>query len=262
MAERLLTTVFLVGDQFDAFATHPAVRTVSGFVAEVRAGCFDNLRGPLSICWGQGVTSYDREFVRDGLRARGLLDSVLLESEEPAVVSRSRTHKRREANAVLAGLRRTSEDSYRASLRLHPENELLLDHQTGEHLQGMVVIEAFRQMFISVCEQFVAIRWPERRYCYIWHGMDLRFENFLFPVHADVECLVRQADLADPGRLRFSVDLTVHQAGQKCASARIDFTAFDNDGLTPKEHRQAGKTLDAVLAGANPLDAPRLLEVV
>ena len=59
-------------DQFRAFATHPAVWTVSGFVAEVRAGGFDNLRGPLSICWGQGVTAYDRDFVCDGLRLRGL----------------------------------------------------------------------------------------------------------------------------------------------------------------------------------------------
>ncbi|HEX3614140.1 MAG TPA: AfsA-related hotdog domain-containing protein [Sporichthyaceae bacterium] len=262
MTERLLTTVCLVGDQFAQFATHQSVRTVSGFVAEVRAGCFDNLRGPLSISWGQGITTYDRDFVRDGLRSRGLLDSVLLESEEPAVVSRSRTHKQREANAVLAGLRSTGDDTYRASLRLHPENEFLLDHQSGEHLQGMVVIEAFRQMFISVCEQFVAVRWPDRRYSYIWHGMDLRFQNFLFPVQADVECRVRDADLDDPGRLRMTVDLTVHQAGQKCASAGIEFTAFDKDGLVPKEHRAAGKTIDAVLAGATPVDTPRLLEVV
>jgi hypothetical protein len=262
MADRVLTTVCLVGDQFETFAGHPAVRTVSGFVAEVRRGCFDKLRGPLSISWGQGVTDYDREFVRDGLRARGLLDSVLLESEEPPPVSRSRSHKRREANGVLAGLRRTSEDSYRACLRLHPENEFLLDHQNGEHLQGMVVIEAFRQMFISFCEQFVAIRWPERSYCYIWHGMDLRFENFLFPVHAEVDCLVREADLADPNRLRFAVDLTVHQAGRSCASARIEFTAYDKDKFIGKEHRMASRTLDAVLAGATPVDAPRLLEVV
>jgi hypothetical protein len=200
--------------------------------------------------------------VREGLRARGLLDSVLLESDEPALVNRSRSHKHREANAVLAGLQRTSENSYRASLRLHPENEFLVDHQSGEHLQGMVVIEAFRQMFISFCEQFVAIRWPERSYCYIWHGMDLRFENFLFPVQADVDCLVRQADLADPNRLRFAVDMTVHQGGRSCASARIEFTAYDKDKFVGKEHRMAGRTLNAVLAGAAPVDTPRLLEVV
>jgi hypothetical protein len=262
MVERLLTTVCLVGDQFEAFASHPAVRTVSGFVAEVRRGCYDKLRAPLSISWGQGVTSYDREFVCDGLRGRGLLDSVLLDSEQPALVNRSRTHKRREANGVLAGLCRTAEDSYRASLRLHPENEFLLDHQNGEHIQGMVVIEAFRQMFISFCEQFVAVRWPERSYCYIWHGMDLRFENFLFPVQAEVDCLVREADLADPRRLRFAVDMTVHQAGRSCASARIDFTAHDNESFAGKEHRMAGRTVDAVLAGATPAAPPRLLEVV
>jgi hypothetical protein len=261
MTDRFLTTVCLVGDQFHAFATHPAVRTVSGFVAEVRAGCFDKLQGPLSICWGQGVTTYDREFVCDVLRVRGLFDSVLLDSEEPPVVNRSRSHKRRESNVVLAGLRQTSEDGYRASLRLHPENELLLDHQTGEHLQGMVVIEAFRQMFVVVCEQFVAVRWPERNYCYIWHGMDLRFENFLFPVHADVDCLVRHADVRNPARLRITVDMTVHQAGNSCASARIDFTAFDNARLVGKEHQLAGQTLDAVLSGATPVEAPRLLEV-
>ncbi|ETS33145.1 A-factor biosynthesis repeat protein [Photorhabdus khanii NC19] len=32
--------------------------------------------------------------------------------------------------------------------------ELMADHQTGQHIQGMILIEACRQTFIAVTEEF------------------------------------------------------------------------------------------------------------
>jgi A-factor biosynthesis hotdog protein len=262
MGEQMLRTLCVVADRFEAFASHPPVRTVSGFVAEVHEGRYDAPDGPLSICWGQGITDYDRAYVHDVLCCRGLQNTVLTESSEPAPVARSRSHKHREANVVLAGLVRTSDHDYRAALRLHPDNEFLLDHQSVEHLPGMVVIEAFRQMSIAVCEQFVAAEWPQQRYGYLWHGMDTRFTNFLFPLAAVIDCTVVEQDLSDRARLRMCMDVSVKQGGSLCAGARIDFTAYDLDRLVGNEHRVAGRTLHAVLAGVAPADPQRLLEMV
>ncbi|MFD5101470.1 AfsA-related hotdog domain-containing protein [Streptomyces albidochromogenes] len=252
MSEHLLQSVCLVGDRFSSFAKHEAVRTVSGFVSAVTSGAYDDLATPLLLWEGQGVNDFDREYVRAALERAGLSRKILTQPNNPVVVPRAEAHKNREANVLLAGLQQQGEDTYRATLRLHSDNELLLDHQTGEHVQGMVAIEAFRQMFIAFCEKFVAAQWPELRHYYIWHGMDISFDNFLFPLDADITCTVVESDTSDPARLKFTVDLELHQAGTRAAHARIKFTAYDADRLGPKEHRLAGDAVANVLNGAAP----------
>ncbi|SDP02617.1 A-factor biosynthesis hotdog domain-containing protein [Actinopolyspora xinjiangensis] len=250
MSEHMLNSVCLVGDRFAALGSHENVRTVSGFVSEVRSGVYDELAGPLLVWEGQGITPYEREYVTGALETRGLARKVLMQPNDLPAVPRSQAHKHRDANVLLSSLKRISEGQYRAALRLHPDNELLLDHQTGEHIQGMVVIEAFRQMFMAFCEKFVATALPDRHYYYVWHGMDIRFENFLFPLDADIDCTVISSDITDPARLKMTVDLALHQAGTPAAKARIDFTAHDSARLSSKEHRLAAATVSTVLGGA------------
>lgn len=243
-------TLVLVGDQFVAFATHPGVYTVSGFVADVRSGHYDTPQGPIPLAWGQGTTPYDLEYVRDALAARGLLDNFPIAAPVEPATGRYSCHKRREANALVAGLRLIGEHRYQAALALHPDNELMLDHQTGEHLQGLVVIEAFRQLLISVCEQYIVIGLPPREYGYVWHSLAMTFENFLFPVGTALECQFEQVDLSDARRIRMAATLEVDQAGTRCGVARIEFSALDARSMAVTEHRLARGRVDAFLGGA------------
>ncbi|GAB3128218.1 AfsA-related hotdog domain-containing protein [Streptomyces calidiresistens] len=250
MSDHRLSSVCLVGDRFAAFASHDNVRTVSQLVAEVGAGAYDTLSGPLLVWEGQGVTDYEREYVRGALDARGLGDKLLMQPNDPDPVPRAQVHKHREVNVLLSGLCELSPGRYHAALRLHSDNELLLDHQSGEHVQGMVVVEAFRQMFIACCERFTASRQPSRRYYYIWHGMDIRFERFVFPLDADIDCTVTDSRTDDPSRLAMTVDLELRQTGHRCAVARIDFTAHDAERISAKEHVIAARAVTTVLGGA------------
>lgn len=247
MSEEFRKILFLVGDRFRSFASHEEVRTVSQFVADVQAGEHDTLPSPLLLWESQGIGEYEREYIREALEARGLSHKVLIQPNDPDVVSRAQAHKHREQNVLLSGLSQAGDDHYLASLRVHDDNELLLDHQTGEHVQGMVVIEAFRQMFMAFTEKFVASQWPEQRYYYIWHAMDVRFESFLFPLDAGISCTVVSSDTTDSNRLKMTVDLELHQAQTCAATARIDFTAYDAERLAPKEHRLGASTVTSVL---------------
>ncbi|MGQ0464590.1 MAG: AfsA-related hotdog domain-containing protein [Sporichthyaceae bacterium] len=243
-------TLVLVGDQFRAFAAHPGVSTVSEFVGEVRSGHYDSPQGPIGLAWGQGTTPYDLEYVRDALTARALLDHFPIAPPPEPAAGRYSCHKRREANALVAGLRLIGEHRYSASLRLHPDNELQLDHQTGEHLQGLVVVEAFRQMLIAVCEQYVVIGLPPREYGYVWHSLAMSFDNFLFPIHTGLDCQFEHVDLSDARRVRMVATLHVDQAGTRCGTARIEFSALDARSMAVTEHRLARGRLDSLLGGS------------
>lgn len=61
-------------------------------------------------------------------------------------------HKHRSENTLISTPERSENGNFVAGLILHEQNELMLDHLTGQHVQGMVLTEACRQMFLAVTE--------------------------------------------------------------------------------------------------------------
>lgn len=244
----------VVGDRFIGFAAQEGVVTVSQFLSELHSGRHSGAySGAYSgtfeegTVWavraGQGVGDFEWQLVCEQIRAHGLEDRMRPVRPLTELASRAECHKRSEPNALIADLRRVDERVFRASLRLHNDNELLLDHQTGQHVQGMVAVEAARQMFLAVSERFFASAYPERRYYYVIESMNTDFENFLFPVDAQIEYRVRAADTGDPERLSFTVEISLLQAGRRASATHVTFSAFDERTLKPKEHRRAAQAV-------------------
>lgn len=238
-------TLVVVGDRFAGFSAQEGVLTVTQFLAELHVQAPEP--GTRTVVRaGQGVGDFEWDLLCDRVRARGLEDSVTLERQPADLASRAECHKSSEPNALIANLSREGERTFTASLRLHNDNELLLDHQTGEHVQGMVAVEAARQMFLAVTERYFASAHPQRRYYYVIDAMNTDFENFLFPLDAGIEYEVESADLNDPERLSFTVRITLVQGGRTASVTAVEFTAFDESRLKPIEHRRAAKAVGQV----------------
>ncbi|SIO86684.1 hypothetical protein BQ8420_13245 [Nocardiopsis sp. JB363] len=250
MFEQPNTALCIVGDRFAGFAAHERVRTLRAFTKAVRDGEYDELAHPLVIMAGQGIGEYEWEYVHAVLRARGVWERVLFQDRVPDLVGRGEAHKCRSENVLVADLVRIDEDEYRASLRLHADNELLLDHQTGQHVQGMVAVEAVRQMFLAVTERHHASRNPRRYYYFVIDSLATIFENFLFPLDASIHYRVNRADCDDPARLGFSVTVDIEQGGRRSSRSEVEFTAFASETLHEIEHRRAGRALDHYLVGS------------
>ncbi|MFI7386445.1 AfsA-related hotdog domain-containing protein [Streptomyces sp. NPDC049813] len=262
--------LLLVGDRFAGFTAQDGVQTVTQLIDGLRQGRYDHGHGPIRIRAGQGVTAEDHRAVRDAFVRRGRAGDLDFPYAEPALANRGEAHKHRAANTLVADLRRADELTFTAALRLHDDNEILLDHQTGEHVQGMVAVEAARQMFLAVSERYFASRHPQRRYSYVIESMHTDFENFLFPLDATVEYRLTRADTADPARLAFAADISILQAGRRSSVTAVAFTAFETHVLQAKEHRrarhavahQAREAGTAVPAAASaPLPQPALAAV-
>lgn len=228
-------TLFLVGDRFAPFATLPSVRTVSQFVADVRGGVHQPGEH-LVLAEGQGLTAFQWDRVRFELDRAGLAESTrIVESDRGPLCGQAETHKHREHNVLIAGLERLGDTRYRAALRLHGDQELLLDHQAS-HVQGMVVLEAARQMFLAVGERFYA---DGAHYAYTLGSMESSFQAFLYPLDTEITCEVLTADVSDPEQLDFDVRIDFEQAGLPVASVRMRCSAFRSAVLAHKEHRGA-----------------------
>ncbi|WP_158630387.1 AfsA-related hotdog domain-containing protein [Glycomyces terrestris] len=233
-------TLIVVGVRFQGFSSeHPDVLTISQLLEDLQSGLYGEAGEEISLRPGQGVTAADWDRLHAVVRRVGVAHRMLLEPHATEPLGTDEVHKRQESNALIAALRSTGPGVYRAALRIHNDNELLLDHQTGQHVQGMVVVEAARQMFLAVTERYYVD--PERRggYYFVIDSMRTSFENFLFPLAAEIEYQVTRADVGDPTRLSFTAEIGVHQAGRRCALTEVAFTAFESELIEGKEHRRA-----------------------
>lgn len=243
--------ICVVGDTFAALARVDGVRTVSQLAADVRSGA----PLPTRLVAGQGVTDYELEYLSNALAARSR-GEMTIEPLAVERVSRDVAHKHRESNVLLADLERVDGDvdgpvTFAASLRLHTENELLQDHQTGQHVQGIVIIEALRQMFIAVFEAAHGVRMAERDLFVVWDALEIRFTSFLFPLPARLTCRIVEEDLTDPARMAFRVSMAVTQNERSVAEADVRFGVHDDERIRAIEDRRAGEAVSGLL-GARP----------
>ena len=123
-----------------------------------------------------------------------------------------------------------------------------MDHQTGLHVQGMVAIEAARQMFLAVFEVGYRRRWPDREFYIVWNSHNIEFKNFVFPLPASVTATVIDCELADADKLGFEVRIEIAQGGWLAATAIVSFTAFARDRIASIERRRAEKAVAATVS--------------
>lgn len=235
-----LRHVVVVADRFAQFGRVEHVLTVTDLRALLAAG------GPpgcewVVVHWGQGIEPEDRELV-DGF---GPVVRVADGETLPLPVIPEMVHKQRPENVLLAGIRIASEVCCSAELRIHRGNELILDHHTGQHVQGMVIVEAMRQICIAQFETGFRPHLPKVGYAGVWKRLNLSFEDFLFPVRATVESEITCADLSREDNLRFRARTSVRQNTGVVASAEIEYSMIKQDRIGTLERRKAGQAAHA-----------------
>src|SRR5690606_12858101 len=73
----------------------------------------------------------------------------------PARAPMSLSHKHNPANTLISSPRRLAADVFESHLLIDEECELMHDHLSGQHVQGMVLIEATRQALLAVAEAYL-----------------------------------------------------------------------------------------------------------
>lgn len=118
------------------------------------------------------------------------------------------------------------------------------DHQTGQHVQGMIVIEAFRQSFLAVTESFFPLE--SKSTYFVINVMNTTFMSFLFPLPAHVNYRILEARRSGK-RARYRVVMSAVQNDIPCATAEVCFTVYPASSITPKEAELAEEITEAML---------------
>ena len=238
--------------------------TVSQLARLIRKGTFPDGAGAVRLTLGQGVSPFDVEFVHDTLARRGLADRVVIDDRALRTrAGREVAHKHRPENVLISRTRPVGADRFEADLLVDARNEVMSDHLTGQHMQGMLAMEAGRQMFIAVAEEHYLPAEAVGSSYFVIDTFATRYRNFLFPLPAVVRCHVLAHRSPHHTRTTFHCELSVSQGGSETAGMEVRFTAFDTQVSHTKETRAAQRSLQdsAALAAAAAAAHPAGAEV-
>lgn len=237
---------FVVGDKFKAFAEGKNVLTLSQLrsLTDLPDGFMD-VRAVLKL--GQGVQEEEVREILNRHESRGGVKALLELSDLHRVKDRADSvisHKRFPYNTLIGSPQKIVEDEFLIPLNIDERCELMGDHQTGQHVQGMIVIEAFRQSFLAVTEAFFPIE--SKSSYFVINMMNVSFTSFLFPLPAHVSYRVLEANRSRK-RARYKVIMSAVQNEVACATAEVSFTVYPDSSIAPKEAELAYQVTEALL---------------
>lgn len=228
------TKMLVVGDRFHAFARNEKVICVSD-LEEILA---DDQPGYENVVFelGQGVSAS---------RVRRLIEIAESKNRRECLMfdqlfkcGSRHVHKHRPENSMLSIPRMVGLNVYEADVLVDDASELMADHSSGQHLQGMVLVEAARQMILAVTEEYYSENWG-KPYSFIWNEIVVKYLAYAFPVKTLL--VYRVKELVDPKKRRsgFSVDMEFIQSGRIVCVSQSQFEVLEKQLVKKREHKLA-----------------------
>ncbi|MDA8231330.1 MAG: AfsA-related hotdog domain-containing protein [Magnetospirillum sp.] len=224
----------VVGDRFQQFARNPHVQPVSEFLTGARGGAST---APMVVL-GQGLS-------RQTVEEIGTLPLRYAAAPQPA--NSALTHKRAEKNIMVSMPRATSERQFEADLFLDDRNEVMEDHQTGQHIQGLALIEAARQLWTAVAERFFLP--PGAKVRFVIDSIRADFAGFVFPLPCRMTLDVVEVVHAPLQRL-FTVHIVMRQNAHDTTMIDARFRVIDDRVSERQEMLAARKAIEETVASA------------
>jgi len=228
-------TYTIVGDSFSKFISNSNIIAISDI--EKRIFRKEKLDKNSYFLLGQGVSSE---------RVNALLDSLELIPEYKGnflfskinKAGKQLVHKHNLVNSLILEPQQISENQFESEIKIDEQCDEMKDHQTGQHIAGMVLVEASRQMFLAVTELFFIKQHSVESY-FVINSSTIEYLKFVFPLDIKIVYTVNKLDTSKTGILRFNVAMDIVQNDEVCAKMNYDFSAFESNFLMPKEDRAA-----------------------
>ena len=233
----------LVGDRFESFGALDGAITVSTMARILEKSNVDPERLPTQLVLGQGVSESWWLHLRQLAEERGI--PQLFRSDIPIFKRAGRRvcHKALRRNVLVTEPEKIDDDLFAMELIIDDENEIMTDHVTGHHIQGMLLIEASRQAFIAVTEKYVVSGTQE--FYYVLSSIDSHFLHFAFPVATKLLLRINKIDATREDKLKISTDIEFHQNGKIVCKISINYMATLAENIAAKEKRLAVEALQS-----------------
>lgn len=238
-------TLIVVGNKFKKFANaNKKIITLDEFKAMAQVRLLRNY----DVHIGQGVTPKEFFDIKSELsyakkNTLNLINSEKLESLADEQNVRS-AHKHSDDNVMITPPVKLSESNYVSDFLIQDRCAELSDHMTGQHIQGMVLVEAARQMMLAVSEYYLLDQ-PliGKSYC-VLNDIQIKFKRFAFPLPCEIHYELSDFVKHDDGRIHGVGQARFRQNNTDITEVYITFTNYPEDFISTKEESLAKKAVD------------------
>ncbi|WP_421414029.1 AfsA-related hotdog domain-containing protein [Serratia plymuthica] len=233
-----MANIVVVGDRFSEFSENDNVFTFTQalkFFADAKIG------GNYQVFFGQGISKEDIEEFKTSLRQCDTEKKLRFNQTYLSRETTRNTHKNKAENVLISEVSQIDVASYQCHLLIDDGCAEMADHVTGQHVQGMVLLEACRQMVNSVSERFLIKKDSEKSF--VLHMMNSEFKEYLFPVASVMEMTLKNIRRGLRGDFTAECNITVVQNSTLCLCVTVKFSAIDKGSLGLIEQQMAAKSL-------------------
>lgn len=247
-------TVLVVGDEFAEFAELEGAISASSFANKLDGTCREEDL-PRKVLVGQGVSEAWLHYLKARAAARRLDIEFHNTRHVEQRTGRRFAHKHSRKNILITDPVQTGVNKYHCQLAIDSECEIMSDHTTGCHLQGMLLIEAARQTFLAVTEWYLLD--DAMPHYFVINGMDVAYRKFAFPVATDIEFDITELDRSRADRVTVKATISLLQAGECVCEVKVGYSAVQRERLMQRERQMAQQALGlAIKALAPAANAP------
>lgn len=242
--------IVVVGDKFAQFSQLEGAINVSKLAALIDANSGDgNL--PNLVVIGQGVSEGWLSYLKGRVQASGLPVEFVGERQIAERATLGFSHKKQRRNVLITAPQQVDSNLYHMLLSVDDECEIMSDHTTGHHIQGMVLTEASRQAFLAVTERYLLP--TDESYYFVINKFNVNYHKFAFPVSMDIDFEVQTIDHSRSDRLAAKVAIRFRQNGEMVCDADVEYTAILESRLADRERKTATSALEWVLNAHPPV---------
>jgi hypothetical protein len=160
----------------------------------------------------------------------------------PKKASSDITHKHHPENTLISEPKKISENEFSMNILIDENCEMMRDHQTGLHVQGMLLLEASRQGYLAIFEKFLSSN-SQKKY-FIFNNLNVDYNRFTFPLPAELLVFIREVNLNNPKKQHAIMDMSIVQCGNSSASFSLDMSIMASQRVSLMEEKLANQSLN------------------
>lgn len=242
---RDLKLIYIVGNRLKNFACFDNVYTFDEFKhfyfevvdAETKGIAYE-------VRAGQGLS--DRQ-INEVIQLLNRPDAKNIFLINPFLMNLSRgskleTHKHFDKNIMITSPL-LDNNKYISYLHLDDDVAEMSDHVTGQHIQGMVLIESARQMINAVAEKFLIPSDISSLKGFVLNRIESNFKQYIFPVEVKLCLEILNIKNGLNGDFKADATLKIYQNSMEMCSIDISFSVADKKILSAIEHSMAEKSI-------------------
>ncbi|MGS2716721.1 AfsA-related hotdog domain-containing protein [Eionea flava] len=246
----LYKNLLVVSDKFKNFAFNKDVITLSDLYDLINAeNLIYNKRQKTTLILGQGINSENIELLLTSIKQsknHQYFDINLLQTNHKKA-SKKLTHKHSAENILISEPSRNSELTFTSHLLIDEQCDMMSDHQTGLHVQGMLLVEAARQLYLAIMEKFILPSYEKSLY-FVFNDLKVNYNRFNFPLPSEIKAEIINSGESKGKNKNYKMNVNIVQCETVCVSMLLEGTMMSSKLVSNMETKLSNLSVESYLS--------------